>query len=237
MAKRRSDSLDHRKIGENITKLMLSIGIDATQLSRATGLPTSTISRLRSNSTEFSPNLSSLMPLAEYFSITISQLIGEEPIDSISGEKTGYVRCRKTSIPVLDADSIHDHLINNDHSSFSIIDVDIPVSESAFAYILRGNSMEPQFPDNSLLIIDPEEPYENLDHLLVIPIGKQTPILRNVLIDGDEQYLRALNPAFDEFNKFDKSAYKVLGVMMQCRNNFKLKNQFRPSVLLKVKEI
>jgi SOS-response transcriptional repressor LexA len=97
----------------------------------------------------------------------------------------------------------------------------LSVSDKTFAYFLQGNAMEPQFPDKTLLIIDPSLEVENLDHILVIPSGKRLPIFRQVLIDGDEKYVRALNPAFNEFIKLTSNSHTVLGVMIQSRRNFK----------------
>jgi len=225
MAKKKVTNLDFSKIGENISALMETCGIDATELSSQTGLPTSTISRLRSNTTESSPNLSSLIPIADFFRITLSQLIGEDPINQSIYGTFKPNKITKLPIPVLCADNISDFLVHRSKSDLPfdipLIDVDIQIGEKSFAYFLQGNAMEPQFPDKTLLIIDPEVIIENLDHVLVIPSGKKIPIFRQVMIDGDEKYLRTLNPAFNEFIKFNEEAYNLLGVMVQSRRTFK----------------
>lgn len=199
--------------------------MDATELAFATGLPTSTISRLRSNTNTGSPNLSSLIPIANYFRISLSQLIGEEPINNNIYGTFKPNKITKLPIPVLCSENIMDFLALNasDHLSFDtpLIDVDIAVSEKSFAYFLQGNAMEPQFPDKTLLIIDPEITIENLDHVLVVPKGKTTPIFRQILIDGDEKYLQTLNPRFNEFTKFNDNTHNLLGVMIQSRKNFR----------------
>jgi|SRR5579872_4914794 len=220
MIKKITQTINYALIGKNITFLMESSGIDATQLSQETGLPPSTISRLRSSTTECSPNLSSLIPIADYFSITISQLIGEEPIDKNHNNFKPSI-IKKISIPILTTETITNYLdgINNDN--FSFLNIDFPVSKHTFAYYLQGNAMEPQFPDKTILIIDPAIVIENLDHLLVIPYGNKAPIFRQVLMDGDEKYLRALNPLFKEFIKLTQDSHKILGVMVQSRRSFK----------------
>jgi transcriptional regulator with XRE-family HTH domain len=220
MIKKKSQSINYAQIGENITFLMESCGIDATQLSQQTGLPASTISRLRSSTTECSPNLSSLIPIADYFSVTISQLIGEEPIDQ-NHDKFKPSIIKKISIPILRSETITNYLDGNNDGTFPFLNIDLPVSELTFAYYLQGNAMEPQFPDKTILIIDPALVIENLDHVLVIPNGNKTPIFRQVLIDGDEKYLRALNPLFQEFIKLTQDSHKILGVMVQSRRSFK----------------
>lgn len=232
MAKPKLKNQDFSKIGTNITHLMEACGMDAAQLAQQTNLPASTISRLRSNTTDFSPNLSTLLPIAEFFRVTLSQLIGEEPINaSVYGTFKPTKIC-KFPLPVLDAKTIQAFLTEQLAESSLTVDVDISVSEKSFAYVLQGNAMEPHFPDKTLLIIDPAVSFENLDHILVIPKGKMSPILRQVLVDGDEQYIRALNPAFNEFAKFDHSSHQVLGVMVQSRRNFKSVNQAEQHMLI-----
>lgn len=195
--------------------------IDATTLAQQTGLPCSTISRLRSNTTEFSPNLSSLLPIAEFFNVTLSQLIGEEPISkkTLGGFKLSI--SKKSPIPVLNAENILEYLSSNNANDAPLINIDIPLSEKSFAYPIQGNAMDPQFPDKTLLIIDPEIEPENLDHVLVIPNGKRIPIFRQILIDGEDKYLRTLNPAFNEFVKTNEETHRIIGVMIQSRRNFK----------------
>lgn len=220
MIKKNTRNIGCAQLGENITSLMEAHGIDATQLSQQTGLPASTISRLRSNNTECSPNLSSLIPIANYFSVTISQLIGEESIN-YKYDELNQNTIKKISIPILRAETITNYLCGNNIGTYSFLNIDLPVSEFTFAYYLQGNAMEPQFPDKTILIIDPSIAIENLDYVLVIPIGNKMPIFRQVLIDGDEKYLRAFNPLFKEFTQLTTENHKLLGVMVQSRRSFK----------------
>jgi SOS-response transcriptional repressor LexA len=224
MIKKRVKKLDLSKISENITALMAHCDVDATTLSQMTNLPASTISRLRSNTVESSPNLSSLMPIADFFRITLSQLIGEDSINYLSYTAFKPAKLTKFPIPVLTSENILDFLNNQSLVTVPYIDVDVPVSEKSFAYVLQGNAMEPQFPDKTLLIIDSEVIIENLDYVLIIPQGKKLPVFRQIMIDGDERYLRALNQAFNEFVRFTEGSHLLLGVMVQSRQNFKNAN-------------
>lgn len=234
MAKKKVKNINLNKIGEIISDLMESCEIDASELSQQTGLPCSTISRLRSNNTKCSPNLSSLIPIADFFCITISQLIGEEPINQIHN-KFKPSKIKRFPIPVLNSETILDYLETNTSTETQIINIDLQVSEKTFAYFLQGNAMEPQFPDKTLLIIDPTIEIENLDHILVIPSGKRLPIFRQILIDGEEKYIRALNPAFNEFVKLTTDSHTILGVMVQSRQNFK--DIHLPSTTINTKQV
>ena len=73
---------------EVLSFLMVEGDIDDASLSRETGIPASTISRMRLN-TEANPTASTLRPIAKYFSISISQLLGDEeiPKDRLPGQQ------------------------------------------------------------------------------------------------------------------------------------------------------
>lgn len=68
------------KIKEILEKLMSSNGLNPTRLAAASGIPQPTIQRIikgRHNTV----NLETASALAQYFKITVSQLIGEIPLD------------------------------------------------------------------------------------------------------------------------------------------------------------
>lgn len=220
LMKKKEKFLDFSRIGENISSLMTHCAIDATELARETGLPTSTISRLRSNVTEFSPNISSLLPIARYFQITVSQLIGEEalPQDICGTFKPSFVK--KQLIPLIEAKNIYDYFISNHLIESSFIETDLLVSNKAFACYVQGSAMEPTFLDKSLLIVEPGIVTENLDYVLAVSTQKKL-LFRQLLTDGEERYLKPLNPFFTDFININKEQFQIIGPIVQLRKNFK----------------
>lgn len=186
------------------------------------GYPTSTISRLRAISTDFSPNLSSLLPLAKYFCVTISQLIGEEPLgDDLCGTHNPS-SIKKQIIPLLGAENIFEYVRHqNLIGAPPQIEVDLAISDLSFACINKGNAMEPLFSEETLLIVDPALTPNHLDFVVTLAKNKKNPVCRQLLIEGDDQYIRALNPAFNEFIKVTEDDLLILGVVVQSRKNFK----------------
>src|SRR3990167_1373890 len=70
-----------KKLSKNLNLLMAENRLNAEELSRRIGLPASTIKKIRNND-DANPTLSTLAPLAKYFSLSISQLVGEEPFST-----------------------------------------------------------------------------------------------------------------------------------------------------------
>lgn len=223
--KKKEKFLDFSRIGENISSLMTHCEIDATELARATGLPTSTISRLRSNVAEFSPNISSLLPIARYFQITVSQLIGEETLpQDICGTFKPSI-AKKQFIPLIKSEHIHDYVILDLLINTSFIEVDLLVSSRAFACYVQGCAMEPHFQENSLLIVEPEIASQNLDYVLAVSSEKKL-IFRQLLTDGEDRYLRPMNSLFKDFININQESYKIIGTIIQLRENFKNTEHF-----------
>ncbi len=67
------------KLCKNLNMLMTEARLNAGELSRRINLPASTIKKIRTHH-HSNPTLSTLAPLAKYFSLTISQLVGDEPL-------------------------------------------------------------------------------------------------------------------------------------------------------------
>jgi hypothetical protein len=161
------------------------------------------------------------MPIADFFNLTISQLIGEDKINPEQYEiNLNQGLSQKVSIPLLKTEEIIPY-INNNFSSSQYITIDIPVNKESFAYMLQGNAMEPQFPDKTLLIIDPKITPDNLDYVIVVQSEKKLPIFRQILIEGNDQYIKSSNPLFNEFIKLSSEKDRIIGVMIQSRRNFK----------------
>ena len=66
------------QLSQTLERLMATRTINDIRLSQATGVPSTTIARLRTNS-EANPTVSSLRPIARFFGVSISQLLGDAP--------------------------------------------------------------------------------------------------------------------------------------------------------------
>lgn len=210
---------NYDQLSHNITTLMNHCEIDAVALSRETGLPTSTISRLRSSMADSSPNLSSLIPIARYFEISVSQLIGEELLPA---EICGNYQPQETHqyIPVLNNETITKYFAKLALAELPSICIDFHASKQAFAYRHPGSAMEPLFPAGTCLIADPERAPKHGDYVLVVLKGEQLPLFRQYIVDGDRNYLRALNPAFNELILLNENKYHSLAVLLQSRMDY-----------------
>ena len=67
------------QLSQILKRLMTTHPINDLRLSQATGVPSTTIARLRA-SREANPTISSLRLIASFFGVSIGQLLGDEPL-------------------------------------------------------------------------------------------------------------------------------------------------------------
>ncbi|HEY9134552.1 MAG TPA: S24 family peptidase [Pseudomonadales bacterium] len=76
------------------------------------------------------------------------------------------------------------------------------VSTSAFALEVKGDSMlnphgPPSIPEGTVIIVDPVLEYENGDIIVARLPGSDEPILKKMIVDGPNVYLKPLNPQYE----------------------------------------
>lgn len=208
------------KLPSILRALMQEQDVTESELSRRTGIGQPVIHRVLNGETD-NPKVATLSPIANYFAISISQLIGDEtlPKNRISGtfnlSSYGW-----TTLPLLNWEKVvvgGDKLI--DINDVEKISTEINVSDKAYALRVKDTTMLPLFPEGTILIIDPEVKADNKDFVIVRMSGQKQAIFRQFLFDGDDIYLKPVNADF-KMHLLDKKS-KLLGVMVQARMNFK----------------
>ena len=84
------------------------------------------------------------------------------------------------------------------------------VPDNGYALIVRGPAMEPEFRDGWLVFVDDAAQAKHGDFVIARPEGRETPILRQLVIEGDAKYLRCLNASYPE-PMLSLGAGKILG--------------------------
>lgn len=206
-----------------LTSLMEECDIDDAQLARETGVPASTISRMRINSNA-NPTASTLRPISKFFSISISQLLGDEPLpkDRLPGthNPTYYTSAR---MPVIEWDWIMSWIDTHGEDIKEKLRIWIStekeVSENAFALIIPTDSFGFAFRKGSTIIIDPSQPPRDGDLILVKTKNEENILLKQFLLDGSEKYMRSVNPEIKSVTSLSE-IHKIIGVVIETRFSF-----------------
>ena len=125
----------HHNLGEIIRALMAERKIDDTELAKATGIASSSLSRIK-NDPATNPTLASLLPIAKFFGITVSQLIGETALNK--GYVTEPIRHKTLiikQVPVIAWEEIQDFKTNKLQEFNNWLPSNRSLSDKAFALI------------------------------------------------------------------------------------------------------
>jgi SOS-response transcriptional repressor LexA len=209
------------KLSKILKKLLYDHRMSASDLAREVNLPTPTVHRLVTGKTT-RPYMSSLNPIADFFAVNVDQLKGECPLP----EKTENTELPTPStikeIPILEWNDIEQ--LNSGPSTKAhkeVVAVDNTLPEGVFATKLTDSSMEPYFPKNSLLVINPNKRVADRCFVLAKITESDLIIFRQLLHDGENHYLKSLNPDLNAFPmRLMKQEDKLLGVMIEFRYKY-----------------
>lgn len=205
------------KLSENLKLLMFQKDIKTAQLARELALPQQTVQRIVTGVTP-RPHKSTLETLASFFGISIEQLKGHKPLPGSEAHISDKINKVHTiawsEIPSwpLSKEQLQEH-------ETSILDR--PAGPNVFAVKMRDSSMEPLFPEGTLLIIDPDIELHDRRYVIAKLGDQPEATFRQLLVDLNNQYLKPLNPDFNQFGMVKLSNKdKIYGVLVQARHNY-----------------
>lgn len=196
-------------LSHNLRKLMSTANLNEHELSRRTNIKQPIIHRLLSGENK-NPKLQTIKPIADYFLLTVSQLIGEEA-NILSSGFTSNKHYGWTEVP----------LINSIESLLSEqkVNTECKVSKNTFAAFILDQSMEPLFPEKCLVIVEPNIKAESGDYVM-LKNSKNELILRNFLLISGEKYINPLNNRYGTICKLSDEE-KVIGVVIRSIYDYK----------------
>lgn len=200
-------------LNNTLEYLIKKWGININQLHKHTGIPLSTLKRLKLNK-ENNPTLASLAPIANYFSVSLDQLTGREALP-----KKGNKPSDALTVPLIHWEDILNTPKNRNYLAFSSLLIrDIKLHENSFALIINDNNTN-NFIAGSLLVIDPSLKGRNRDFIIAYKKGECKPQLMQKIIYENKVFIKNLN-AESEIIKFS-DLYKIIGTVIQIRMNYK----------------
>lgn len=203
---------------EILTKLMLQRRIRTAELARQINISQPTLSRIVAGKSTH-PHESSLQPIADFFAISLEQLRGQKPIAWLQPSTTAqnYIK-----VPLINWNEVKIWADNGEKLEIKEeLFTDAIVSERAYALRIKDASMEPQFPKDTILIIDPNRTPKDRSFAVIQLQNHSEAIFRQIIFDGPNCYLKPTSPDFDQF-KMSRlgEADHILGILVQARKNY-----------------
>jgi len=205
-----------------LKRLMFHRGIRTTELARRIGLKQPTVHRIVEGVSP-SPHQSSLVPLAQFFGISVEQLRGEEALPWNLYDTWGLHGQDMATVPVISwEEAVHwPENVNKSYARQEPILMPRPVNENVFALIMEDSSMSPQFPKGTVLVIDPERSFKDRSYVLLKMKDHSRAVFRQLLLDARQYYLKCLSPDLDGVRAEPlKDDTQICGTLIQARLNY-----------------
>lgn len=206
-----------------LKRLMFEKQVRTTELARRVGLKQPTVHRIVEG-TSLRPHLSTLEPIARYFAVSVDQLRGIEPLPwNLFGDSINLGAEEVSVLPILSWEEAlfwDQHLPTARQRHQSVI-MHKKVSANAFALTVSDSSMQPQFPAGTQLIIDPDKNIQDRGFVVIALHNHPKAIFRQILVDGQQLYIKPLCPDLEHFNIVPLSKHdRVCGTLVQARLDY-----------------
>lgn len=182
-------------------------------LARNLGIPTNKITRIL-NGDVTDPKASTLVQIANYFGISIEQLLGLEPI-----VRQGKYEQQEIARPLPIYEFSHPTQMINEWYRWSSNEID----GEYYALVIDTDLYEPTFPQNSLLIVNPDIMPD--DRSFIVVKRNDSPqhcSIKKYVVEGNQSYLYPINPKLP-VELFDKNLYTVAGVILEVHQKLRSK--------------
>lgn len=189
------------QLSDILKKLLYENRMYPADLANAIGLPGPTIHRLVTGKST-RPYRSSLEPIARFFSITIEQLLGKEPIRWVTENSEQLEELGIYRVPLLNWNNVFSWLNETTPPPMTSPErllTEISVGLKAFALTVKDSSMTPLFPPDTQVIFDPEKPVKDRCYVLVQLENLEEPVFRQIILDAGDKFLKPLSPDLEHF--------------------------------------
>lgn len=202
-----------------LRNLMDELNLSESELARRTQVGQPVIHRILSGETD-NPRVATLSLIANYFSISISQLIGDVPLPEHRLPGTHNPRLSTWSqVPLLTWEQAAEWPQQKNIQHPQMIATELAVGLNAFALTVKDTTMSPRFNEGMLLIVDPDQTVEDRDFAILLLDHQTHVVFKQILKDGADIYLKPLNPDFKTTLLSPTS--RIIGPVIQARTDFK----------------
>lgn len=192
------------RVTHNLDYLLKKMNVTIKDLAAFTEIPASTIYAIM-NKTTTEPRLHTIVSIAKFFNINVSQLIGEIPFNYPN-----------INIPILPWSAINNNTGNvelNINTNTQYISTNYKTSNPIFAFQFDA-SIAYQYKDGGILILEITKNFLSND-IIVVCIKNTQAILKKVIQEGPSIYLESIShniPAIE----FD-ATMQIVGIVREVR--------------------
>lgn len=202
----------------NLHQLMRIHGnISVSELARLTGIPQPTIHHILTGSTK-NPRKKALDELSRFFSVSVEELTGLEPLPAIIPDMVKK-DLQISTVPIIQWDLLKSWPANKaTNEDQQEILLEKKIANDSFALVIPDASMEPVFQQNTLLVFDSGKPPKDRDFAIVHLSKENTIEFNRLFSENNSLYLRHdLGDGNLHLTKIDSSKDRILGILIEAR--------------------
>jgi len=211
--------MKYMSVSQVLKHLMFLEDIRVSELARRVGVPQQTLQRVVAGLSP-NPHESTLKPLAEYFKITLEQIKGFQEIPGLAAAFDPENSPWK-ELPLLDWDEAGKlySFTPEEIAVKKIILTEAKVGKNAYALQMQDSSMEPVYPAETVLIVDPDRELKDRSYVIARLKGETRAIIRWITTDGRDFYLKLLNPDLSGNLVKLTADDEICGVVVQAKRD------------------
>lgn len=210
-------------VGDRIRRLRKSLGLTQVKLAQMLGIKAPSVVQWESDKTNLSGE--NLLNAAKLFGVTPDYILYGGEIEQSAVPNMEMAQPDTHRIPVISYVQAGVWTAPNEirecDGNMAYITTDLELGDRAFAIVIRGNSMEPEFTEGDLVLIDPDEPLHPGD-FVVAKNGEEEATFKKYRPRGyseDGKEIFELAPLNDDYAtmRSDRQPIQIIGTMVEHR--------------------
>ena len=104
----------------------------------------------------------------------------------------------KFPLPILRSDEISEGWGDPSRVEYRMGFVDAPdnAGPGSFAIIVSGKSMEPEFQEGEIVVVDPDKTPRHNDFVVIVLEGRKKPLIRRYVVSDDKIFLESIHSTY-----------------------------------------
>ncbi len=198
-----------------LNRLIAELGMSEAELARQIKIPLPTLNKITTGRV-LDPKASTLIRIANYFNVTVDQLLGNAPLQTKNS-------CHLHYVPLIEWHEIEnmqlEQLDYTNHKNWISFENQYPIKvKNIFALKVVGDAMSPCFDESTIVVIAQGSSVANKKCALIYLAEKKEFVLRQVFLDGKSMIAKPVNGIFNTMtvNEHDK----VIGGVIHSIRSF-----------------